>query len=103
MFKLVLMMLFVVKFVVVMLGMMVVIFWCKESVGLCVCDGWPNGGGDGDVVFVVDCVGFDVIIVVICVGCDGGSCGEVLVELEIVAEWSHDSGMVILVCGCCLL
>ena len=95
--KCMMMVLFVVKFVVVMLEMMVVMFWCKESVGLCVCDGWPNGGGDGDVVFVVDCVVFDVVIVVVCVGCDGVSCGEVLVVLELGAGWSGDGGMVILV------
>ena len=69
--KCMMMMLFVVKFVVVMLGMMVVIFWCKESVGLCVCEDGPNGGGDGDVVFVVDCVVYDVVIVVVCVGQGG--------------------------------
>ena len=34
--KCMMMVLFVVKFVVVMLEMMVVMFWCKGSVGLCV-------------------------------------------------------------------
>ena len=42
-------------------------------------EGWPNEGGGGDVVFVVDYVVIDVVCVAICVGCDGGNCGEVLV------------------------
>ena len=79
-FKWMMVMLFVVKFVVVVLGMMVVIFWFKERSWLCVWLFWPNGGGDGDVVFVVDCVVLDVVIVVVCVGCDGEKHGEVLVK-----------------------
>ena len=59
--------------------------------------GWPNGGGGMDVVFVVDLVVLGVVYVVICVGCDGVSCGEVLVVLAIVAGWSGDGGVVILV------
>ena len=37
------------------------------------------GGDGGDVVFVMDYVVLDVVYGVICVGCDGVSCGEVLV------------------------
>ena len=91
------MLLFVVEFVVVMLDMMVVMFWCKESVGLCVCGKWPNGGEGGDVVFVVVCDVFDVVIVVVCVGCDGGSHGEELLLLVLVAGWSGEGGRMILV------
>ena len=47
---------------------------------MCVSGKWPNGGGESDVVFVVDCVVFDVVYVVNCDGCDGVSCGEVLVH-----------------------
>ena len=58
---------------------------------------WPNGGGEGDVVFVVDCVVFDVVIVVICDGFDGENHGEVWMVFGILAGWSGDGGMVILV------
>ena len=61
------------------------------------CRVWPSGGGDGDVVFVVDCVVLDVVIVVVCVGCDGVGCGEVLVVLVLVAGWSGGGEVVILV------
>ena len=70
--------LFVVMFVVVMLELIVVTFWCVESAWLCVYVYWPNGDGDGDGVFVVDYVVIDVVIVAICVGCDGVSHGEML-------------------------
>ena len=49
------------------------------------CVFWPSVCGGNDVVFVVDYVALDVVIVVICVGCYGGSHGEVLVILVLVA------------------
>ena len=96
-FRLMMVMLLLVIFVVVVLELSVVIFWLQENLWLCVGEGWPNEGGDGDVVFVVDYVALDVVIVVICVGCDGGNHGEVLVILVVVAGWSGDGCVVILV------
>ena len=89
--------LFVLIFVVVMRVISVVNFWCQENLWLCVSEGWPNEGGDGDVVFVVDYVVIDVVIVAICAGCDGVSHGEVLVILVVVAGWSGDCCALILV------
>ena len=64
---------------------------------MCVCVGWPNGNGGGDVVFCVVHVVLMVVIVVICVGCDVMTHGEVGVILVIVAGWSGDCCVVILV------
>ena len=50
---------------VVLLGMMVVLCWCKESVGVCVSEDSRMVDGEGDVVFVVVCVVFDVVCDVI--------------------------------------
>ena len=51
--------------------------------------GWPNGGGDGDVVFVVDLVVLGVVYVVICDGFDGENHGEVWMIFGICGrlEW----------------
>ena len=89
--------LFVLIFVVVMLIISVVNFWCQENLWLCVSEGWPNEGGDGDVVFVVEHVVIDVVYVVICVGFVGENHGEVLMIFGGVAEWSGDGGVMILV------
>ena len=72
------MMLLLVIFVVVMLELSVVIFWLQENLWLCVSEGWPNEGGDGDVVFVVFKVVLVVVIVVICCCCGGFDHGEML-------------------------
>ena len=65
-------------FVVVMLVVMVVTFWCQERLGLCVCEFWPSIGGGDDVVLVVFKVVLVVIIVVICCCCDSFDHGEKL-------------------------
>ena len=48
-------------------------------------------------VFVVDLVVLGVVYVVICVGCEGVSCGEVMVVLAFVAGWSGGGEVMILV------
>ena len=95
--KCMMVMLFVVKFVVVMPEMMVVMFWFKERSWLCVWLCWPNGDGGDDVVFCVVYVVLMVVMVVICCCCDGVIYGEILVALVLVAGWSGDGGVVILV------
>ena len=83
--KLVILLLFVMIFVVVVLMVTMVIFWCLQSLWLCVCVCWPSVSSDDNVMFCVVHVVLDVDIVVICVCCDGVIHGEILVALSVLA------------------
>ena len=85
-------------FVVVVLVVIMVIFWCLQNSWLCVCVFWPNVGGGANVVFVVDHVVLDVVIVVICCCCDSFEHGEVRVILVVVVGCPCDDVALIVVC-----